>query len=42
VLSARLTLLNEEEQAAKVEMQRLDNYASLMSALGGGLKMSLP
>jgi NodT family efflux transporter outer membrane factor (OMF) lipoprotein len=42
VLSARLTQLGEEEQLAKVEMERLDNYASLMSALGGGLKMSLP
>jgi NodT family efflux transporter outer membrane factor (OMF) lipoprotein len=42
VLSARLVLLGEEQQAARVEMQRLDNYASLMAALGGGLKMSLP
>jgi NodT family efflux transporter outer membrane factor (OMF) lipoprotein len=42
VLSARLVLLGEEQQAARVELQRLDNYASLMAALGGGLKMSLP
>jgi NodT family efflux transporter outer membrane factor (OMF) lipoprotein len=42
VLSARLTLLSEEEQATKVEMERLENYANLMAALGGGLKVSLP
>ncbi len=42
VLSARLTLLNEEEQATRVEMERLENYANLMAALGGGLRMSLP
>ena len=42
VLSARLTLLSEEEQATKVEMERLENYANLMAALGGGLKVPLP
>jgi len=42
VLSARLLLLGEEQQLARVEMERLDNYANLMAALGGGLKMSLP
>lgn len=41
-LSARLALLSEEEQATKVEMERLENYANLMAALGGGLKLPLP
>jgi NodT family efflux transporter outer membrane factor (OMF) lipoprotein len=39
VLSARLVLLNEQEQATKVEMERLESYANLMAALGGGLKV---
>jgi len=42
VLNARLAQLAEEEQLARVEMERLENYANLMSALGGGLKMPLP
>jgi NodT family efflux transporter outer membrane factor (OMF) lipoprotein len=42
VLSTRLTVLSEEEQAKRVEMERLDNYANLMAALGGGLQLTTP
>ncbi|MRW84315.1 efflux transporter outer membrane subunit [Pseudoduganella sp. FT26W] len=42
VLSTRLTLLNEEDQARRVEMERLDNYVNLMAALGGGLQLPTP
>jgi outer membrane protein TolC len=36
-LQTQLILLSEEEQLLRVESERLDNYASLMAALGGGV-----
>nr|WP_255484688.1 efflux transporter outer membrane subunit [Duganella sp. 1224] len=41
VINAQLTLLNEQQQMAQVASRQLDNYALLMSALGGGLKLDL-
>lgn len=37
VLQAELLLLGEQDQLLRVESERLDNYASLMAALGGGI-----
>ncbi|WP_338758338.1 efflux transporter outer membrane subunit [Massilia sp. METH4] len=37
-LQKQLILLGEEEQLLRVESERLDNFASLMTALGGGVK----
>ncbi|WP_371866595.1 efflux transporter outer membrane subunit [Duganella alba] len=39
VINAQLTLLNEQQQMAQVASKQLDNYALLMSALGGGIKL---
>jgi NodT family efflux transporter outer membrane factor (OMF) lipoprotein len=41
VINAQLTLLNEQQQMAQVASKQLDNYALLMSALGGGIKLDL-
>jgi outer membrane protein TolC len=38
VLQARLTLLAEEQQMVLVQTRRLDSYAAMMTALGGGIK----
>jgi len=42
VIGAQLTLLNEQQQMAQVASRQLDNYATLMAALGGGIKLDLP
>ncbi|KQV78533.1 fusaric acid resistance protein [Massilia sp. Root351] len=42
VLQARLTLLAEQQQMVQVQSKRLDSYAALMAALGGGIKQDLP
>ena len=39
VINAQLTLLNEQQQMAQVASKQLDNYALLMAALGGGIKV---
>ena len=39
VINAQLTLLNERQQMAQVASKQLDNYALLMAALGGGVKL---
>ncbi|MET0321088.1 MAG: efflux transporter outer membrane subunit [Duganella sp.] len=39
VINAQLTLLNEQQQMAQVASKQLDNYALLMTALGGGVKL---
>jgi NodT family efflux transporter outer membrane factor (OMF) lipoprotein len=39
VINAQLTLLNEQQQMAQVASKQLDNFALLMSALGGGIKL---
>jgi NodT family efflux transporter outer membrane factor (OMF) lipoprotein len=36
-LQAQLVLLEEEDQLLRVESEKLDNFASLMVALGGGM-----
>ena len=36
VISAQVSLLNEEQQTAQIDARKLDSYVSLMSALGGG------
>ncbi|TFW22572.1 efflux transporter outer membrane subunit [Duganella callida] len=41
VINAQLTLLNEQQQMAQVASKQLDNFALLMSALGGGTKLDL-
>lgn len=42
VLQARLTLLEEQRQMVQVQTRRLDSYAALMAALGGGVKQDFP
>jgi len=42
VVHSNLTLLNEEEQMTLVASRQLDNFATLMAALGGGMKLDLP
>ncbi|WP_227470706.1 efflux transporter outer membrane subunit [Massilia sp. YMA4] len=42
VLQAKLTLLAEQDQLLRVTGERLDNYASLMTALGGGMEIHFP
>ncbi|MBJ7308674.1 efflux transporter outer membrane subunit [Rugamonas sp. CCM 8940] len=42
VINARIVLLNEEQQQAQIVGRQLDNYAELMAALGGGIKLDLP
>jgi NodT family efflux transporter outer membrane factor (OMF) lipoprotein len=42
VLQARLILLAEQQQMIQVQSRRLDSYAALMAALGGGLKQDFP
>jgi NodT family efflux transporter outer membrane factor (OMF) lipoprotein len=42
VLNSEVTLLLEEEQAALINARRLESYAGLMLALGGGLPPALP
>jgi NodT family efflux transporter outer membrane factor (OMF) lipoprotein len=39
VINAQLVLLNEQQQMAQVASKQLDNFALLMSALGGGIKL---
>lgn len=39
VINAQLTLLNEQQQMAQVASKQLDNFALLMSALGGGINL---
>jgi NodT family efflux transporter outer membrane factor (OMF) lipoprotein len=39
VINAQLTLLNEQQQMVQVASKQLDNYALLMTALGGGVKL---
>jgi NodT family efflux transporter outer membrane factor (OMF) lipoprotein len=39
VINAQLALLNEQQQMAQVASKQLDNFALLMSALGGGIKL---
>ncbi|MTV40499.1 efflux transporter outer membrane subunit [Duganella radicis] len=39
VINAQLTLLNEQQQMAQVAGKQLDNFALLMSALGGGINL---
>lgn len=41
VINAQLALLNEQQQMAQVASRQLDNYALLMAALGGGIKLDL-
>lgn len=41
-IGARLALLQEQRQVAQVASRQLDNYAELMAALGGGVKLDLP
>lgn len=41
VINAQLGLLNEQQQMAQVASKQLDNFALLMSALGGGIKLDL-
>ena len=41
VINAQITLLNERQQMAQVASKQLDNYALLMAALGGGIKLDL-
>ena len=41
-IAARLALLQEQRQVAQVASRQLDNYAELMAALGGGVKLDLP
>ncbi|POZ60155.1 efflux transporter outer membrane subunit [Chromobacterium alticapitis] len=42
VLSARLSLLDARQQLARIHGERLDSYAALMSALGGGAQTPAP
>ncbi|SFL83319.1 efflux transporter outer membrane subunit [Rugamonas rubra] len=42
VINAHIALLNEEQQQAQIVGRQLDNYAELMAALGGGIKLDLP
>lgn len=42
VLQAKLALLAEQDQLLRVTGERLDNYASLMTALGGGMEIHFP
>jgi NodT family efflux transporter outer membrane factor (OMF) lipoprotein len=39
VINAQMTLLNEQQQMVQVASKQLDNYALLMSALGGGINL---
>jgi NodT family efflux transporter outer membrane factor (OMF) lipoprotein len=41
VINAQIVLLNEQQQMAQVASKQLDNYALLMAALGGGIKLDL-
>ena len=41
-LNTRIALLHEEQQVARINSLQLDNYATLMAALGGGIKLDLP
>src|SRR5450830_34328 len=42
VLQAKLVLQNEQDQLLRVASERLENYASLMTALGGGMEIHFP
>jgi outer membrane protein TolC len=42
VLSARLSLLDARQQLVRIHGERLDSYAALMSALGGGVAVHHP
>ncbi|OHX15611.1 fusaric acid resistance protein [Chromobacterium amazonense] len=42
VLSARLSLLDARQQLVRIHGERLDSYAALMSALGGGVAVHGP
>ena len=41
MINAQIVLLNERQQMAQVASKQLDNYALLMAALGGGIKLDL-
>jgi len=41
-ISTRIALLNEQQQVAQISSRQLDNFATLMAALGGGIKLDLP
>jgi len=41
VINAQIVLLNEQQQMAQVASKQLDNFALLMAALGGGIKLDL-
>uniref|UniRef100_UPI0025DA622F TolC family protein n=1 Tax=Rugamonas sp. TaxID=1926287 RepID=UPI0025DA622F len=41
-ISTQLALLNEQQQVAQISSRQLDNFATLMAALGGGIKLDLP
>ncbi|MFS2007275.1 efflux transporter outer membrane subunit [Duganella sp. CT11-25] len=41
VINAQIVLLSEQQQMAQVASKQLDNYALLMAALGGGIKLDL-
>jgi len=42
VVNAELQVLGEEQQMVLVAGRQLDNFATLMAALGGGMKLDLP
>ncbi len=42
VLQAKLVLQNEQDQLLRVVSERLENHASLMTALGGGMEIHFP
>ncbi|KZE87425.1 efflux transporter outer membrane subunit [Chromobacterium subtsugae] len=42
VIAARLALLAAQQQLARIRSERLDSFAALMSALGGGVAVSQP
>lgn len=42
MLNARLVLLSEQQQLLQVQSRCMDTYASLMAALGGGIKLDFP
>ena len=41
VINAQIVLLNEQREMAQVASKQLDNFALLMAALGGGIKLDL-
>jgi outer membrane protein TolC len=41
-LNAQVTLLREQQQMLQIGARKLDAYAALMAALGGGVETRLP